>query len=191
MDKPALVKWANRIGLEGVSVSEYVDEMATIGTLAHYFIECWLKKETPDLGNYTANQVAAARVCEKKFHEWLSAKNVKNEDFAISEAALVSEKHRFGGTVDICAVVNGKATLIDIKTAKGIYGEHKTQVAGGYHLLCEENGFGAEKVLILRIGRDESEGFEEITVGEQEIALHRKRFLICRNLYDINREIGR
>lgn len=190
MDKPALVKWANRIGLEGIEVGKYVDELATIGTLGHYMIECWLKKEAPVLDDYTPNQIEAARVCEKKFHEWLKAKSVKHEDFTMSEEILVSEKHRYGGTVDICGVVNGVPTLIDIKTCKGIYGEHKTQVAGGYHLLCEENGYGTEQVIILRIGRDEKEGFEEVHVSKSEIELHRKRFLICRELYDMNKKIG-
>jgi len=62
-------------------------------------------------------------------------------------------------------------------------------VAGGYHILCEENGFMPEQVLILRIGRDEAEGFEAVYVSPQEIELHRKRFLVCRELYDINRLI--
>ena len=189
MDKPALVRWANNMGLQGIDTSKYTDEMATIGTLAHYMVECWLTDAEPVLDDYTPNQRTAAAVCVDKFHKWIAAQGIEKTAFALSEAALVSEKHRFGGTIDIAAVVGGKATLIDIKTCKGIYGEHKTQVAGGYHILCEENGFMPEQVLILRIGRDEAEGFEAVYVSPQEIELHRKRFLVCRELYDINRLI--
>ncbi|MBD3393661.1 MAG: hypothetical protein GF410_16730, partial [Chitinivibrionales bacterium] len=39
MNKSALVKWANGLGLRGIDVKNYVDELATIGTLAHYMIE--------------------------------------------------------------------------------------------------------------------------------------------------------
>jgi hypothetical protein len=191
MDKPALVAWANRIGLEGIEVGKYVDELASIGTLAHYLIECRLKGEDPVLGDYSANQIEAAKIPYQKFLDWGKAKNLKREDFAISEGQLVSEKHQFGGTIDLCAVIDGKATLIDIKTAKGIFGEHKTQVFGGYHILCEENRYGVEKVLILRIGRDDSEGFEEVWSSTEEIELHRERFLCCRNLYRLNQLINK
>jgi hypothetical protein len=191
MDKPALVRWANNLGLQGIDSSKYTDAMASIGTLTHYLIECYLLGTKAELGDYTANEIETAKKCFFKFQAWMTEKNVKKEDFVVSEGQLVSEKYRFGGTVDICAVVGGISTLIDIKTAKGIYGEHKTQVAGGYRLLCEEAGYGVEKIIILRIGRDESEGFEEVTVLKPESDLHVKRFLICRQLYDINKTIGK
>jgi hypothetical protein len=191
MDKPALVRWANNIGLQGIDSSKYVDAMASIGTLTHSFVECYLLGYKADIDDYTANQIEAAKKCFQKFLDWMTAKNIKKEDFVVSEGQLVSEKYRFGGTVDICGVLNGVPTLIDIKTCKGIYGEHKTQVAGGYRLLCEEAGYGVEQILILRIGRDETEGHEEITVGKAESDLHVERFLICRKLYDINKRIGK
>ena len=191
MDKPALVRWANNLGLQGVDSAKYVDGMASIGTLTHYFIECYLNKVKAELDDYTANQIEAAKRCFQKFLDWEKAKGMTREMYAISEGQLVSEKHRFGGTVDICGVVNGKATLIDIKTSKGIYGEQRTQVAGGYRLLCEEAGYGIENITILRVGRDDAEGFEEITVPMAESDLHVKRFLICRALYDINQKIGK
>lgn len=189
MDKPALVNWANRLGLQGIDCGKYVDELATIGSLAHYRIECWLTSREPDLSDYTPNQIDASQVCVDKFHQWIANHGIQHTDFALSEQALVSEKYRFGGTVDLAAVINGKATLIDVKTAKGIYDEHKTQVAGGYHILCEENGFTPEEVVILRLGRSAEEGFEVITCSMAEIKIHRERFLICRQLYDVNQRI--
>jgi hypothetical protein len=191
MDKAALVRWANQMGLNGIDTTKYVDELATIGTLTHYMIECRITNQKPELGDYTPNQREAAERSYKKFLDWEKANNLSPECYALSEAALVSEKHRFGGTVDICAMVNGKARLIDIKTCKGIYGEHKTQVAGGYRILCEENGYALDGITILRIGRSELEGFEDITISSAESDLHVKRFLICRDLYNINQQIGR
>jgi hypothetical protein len=53
LDKPALLEWANRIGLQGIEMRRYVDDKADIGTLAHDMIEIgllllnlWTRKET-------------------------------------------------------------------------------------------------------------------------------------------------
>lgn len=191
MDKPALKKWANKLGLQGIEVDKYVDELAVIGTLAHYMIECHCKNEAPDLSDFTPNQVSLA---ENSYIKWMFWKDSVKFEPIHNELALVSEKHRFGGTLDIIGKVNGKLTLVDIKTCKGIYGEHKTQVAGGYKILADENqkviGGPIEDIVICRVGRNDEEGFESIQVSLTESALHQKRFLICRDLYSVNQEIG-
>lgn len=191
MDKPALKKWANRLGLQGIEVEKYVDELAVIGTLAHYMIECHCRKVTPDLGDYTPNQISIA---ENSYIKWMYWKDSVRFEPLHNELALVSEAHRFGGTLDIIGTVNGKLTLVDIKTCKGIYGEHKTQVAGGYGILADENqkaiGGKIEDIVICRVGRNDEEGFESIQISATETKLHQRRFLICRELYEINKEIG-
>lgn len=188
MDKPALVKWANSLGLRGIDVKEYVDELAIIGKLAHYIIECYIKKVKPDYGDYTPNQVSLAENSVIKFFDWEKETGFNRDDVIFSEQSLVSEKHQFGGTLDIYTVLQGKKTLLDLKTCKGVYGEHKTQVGGGYRLLLEENGHPVEQVRILRIGRTEDEGFEDVRVDKQD--LHGERFLTCRALYTLNKQIG-
>lgn len=40
LSKPALVKWANKLGLEGTDVTKYVDKTAEIGICAHYLVQC-------------------------------------------------------------------------------------------------------------------------------------------------------
>src|SRR3990167_1679574 len=94
MDKPALVPWANKLGLEGIEVGKYVDDLATIGTLGHYLIECHIKskikgeKVVPDISDYTPNQIDSAENCFIKFLDWESKNEVKYID---SEMSLVSE----------------------------------------------------------------------------------------------------
>jgi len=39
LNKPALVKWANDLGLRGIDSASYVDETARIGTLAHEMVQ--------------------------------------------------------------------------------------------------------------------------------------------------------
>ncbi|MBR3805105.1 MAG: hypothetical protein IKJ14_07150 [Clostridia bacterium] len=53
LNKPALVLWANRLGLEGIDSTKYVDKAAKIGTLIHYLVECHITKQTPDLTDFT------------------------------------------------------------------------------------------------------------------------------------------
>jgi hypothetical protein len=186
MAKPALVNWANRIGLEGIKVTEYVDELATIGTLAHYMIECFCKGVKPDLGNYSPNQVSLA---ENSFIKWMYWNDQVKFQPTHNELQLVSEKHLFGGTLDIIGKIDGRTVLVDIKTCKGIYGEHKTQVAGGYKILADENEMNIDDVIITRVGRNEEESFEEVKVTQAEVVLHQRRFLHCLDLYHDNKEI--
>ncbi len=183
LNKPALVKWANNLGLQGIDSAKYVDDKAEIGKCAHYMIEQYLKNEKLDLSDYTPNQLDTAENAVLKFYEWK-----KHQDFRVieSELKLVSEEHRFGGQCDIYCVLNGKNTLIDLKTSKGIFPEMFTQVSA-YQQLLIENGFPCEDVRILRIGRDESEGFDDRKVPFLD--LHWKRFLHCLAIYTLNKQI--
>ena len=188
MNKPALVRWANNLGLKGIDSSKYVDDLASIGTLAHKLVEnhinTFLKGPIDaDFKDYTANQMSLAENAVLKFFTWEKENKV---EYLKSELQMVSEKHRFGGCCDIYAKLNGKATLIDLKTAKGVYGEHFTQVAG-YKLLLEENGYPVEDVRILRIGREEVEGFDDVSVPL--IEKHQERFLVCLQLYNLNKQL--
>jgi len=183
--KPALIIWANRLGLQGYEVEKWVDELADVGTLAHYLIECDLKKIPPDLSDYSPNQIDLAENAVLKFYEWQEQNKFKKIE---SELQLVSEKYQFGGTCDIYCELNGKKCLIDLKTSKAIFEEHYLQVAA-YRQLLIENGYPVEVVRILRIGRDESEGFEDRIVPFLD--LYWEKFLACLRIYQIDRAINK
>jgi hypothetical protein len=194
MDKPALKRWANKLGLQGIEVDKYVDQLATVGTLGHYMIECDIQsmlsgqKVEPDLGDYTPNQVALA---ETVYIKWMMWKDAHDFRPIWSEKALVSDAHDFGGTLDVFAQVDGKFVLLDIKTCKGIFDEHFTQVGGGYLLLLEEHGNQVDEVRILRLGRSDEEGDEAEYVLVPKLDLHKRRFLVCRELYSLNNQLKR
>ena len=70
MAKPQLVYWANKIGLEGIKVNEYVDDKAVIGTLAHYMAECDVNGVIPDYQSEVEcsdEQIEQAKVCFDKY----------------------------------------------------------------------------------------------------------------------------
>jgi hypothetical protein len=186
-NKPALVKWANDLGLKGIVSSTYVDELAVIGTLAHYLIECWCLKIEPDLGDATPNQLELAR---NSFAKWLSWQDMTGFVSEHNEIELVSERFQFGGTIDIIGTLtkrNNRRALVDIKTCKAIYPDAKTQVSGGYMLIAKEHvdRLGpVDDVIITRVGRNSDEGFQEIIVDPEECIDHQVRFIGLRSEYE-------
>ena len=183
LSKPALISWANRMGLDGIDTNKYVDEKADIGTCCHYMIQCDVNGVEPDLSGYSPNNVKQA---DNGFQKWLAWKSVHSFELIMSEHQMVSEEHRFGGTLDLYGTVDGVLSLVDIKTSgSGIYSDMKHQVAGGYGLLLKEHGHEVHSMRILRVGRDEGEGFEEAMIGH--IAEHQELFLLCRRLYELKK----
>jgi hypothetical protein len=155
--KPQLIAWSNRLGLEGIKSSEHVDDLADAGTLAHQMIQCHLVGGSPDIAEYTPNQVRLAENAVASFHEWTRGKVIQTLE---SEWQLVSERHRYGGTCDWYGVLNGRQTLLDFKTGSAIYDEHLYQLAA-YHNLVVESGHEVEEARVLQVGRSDGGSFSE------------------------------
>jgi hypothetical protein len=156
LSKPQLLAWANRIGLEGLKMDAYVDDLASVGTLAHAMIISHLTGEKLDTNEYSHNDIDRAENAMISFLEWHKNNPI---EVVLSEQPLISEKYQFGGTPDIYGTLNGQQVIIDIKTGSGLYADYLLQVTG-YKMLLEENGHKVDKAILLRVGRDESEGFE-------------------------------
>jgi len=58
-----------------------------------------------------------------------------------------------------------------------------------YKKLLERNGYTVESVRILRIGRDENEGFEDKLISNTELELRWRGFLALLDLYYVEKEI--
>jgi hypothetical protein len=157
LNKPALVPWANRMGLQGIDTSKYIDEAASIGTLAHALIAESLGGAKVPHDDFTAAQLERAQHGVTAFEKWRA-----DLDFVVAmlEFPLVSETYRFGGTIDCLALINGVLELVDLKTSSGIWPEHIYQV-GAYWKLLQEHEQEIKGARILRIGRTEGEGMEE------------------------------
>jgi hypothetical protein len=183
LNKPALVKWANNLGLQGIDSAKYVDALANIGTLAHYLVECEWRGEEPDLSTYAPEDIDRAENALLSFWAWRDQHVVEP---ILVEAALVSAKYRYGGQIDCYATCDGKPTLIDLKTSKGIWPEHVHQLAA-YKQLLTEAGYPVANVRILRIGRDETEGFEDRVYDLVSLEPHWRTFELCRELYDLQK----
>jgi len=186
LNKPALVNWANRLGLQGVDVNKYKDELADVGTLTHYLIMCKLQDEVPDISDYTPTQVELARGCFKQYTDW----EIKNPITPlISEEPFVSEKYQYGGRLDLYGVSNSEFLLADFKTsASGIFPEMIYQVAAYRNLLIEQ-GYKVSKAVILRLGRGSTEGAEEKIITPFELDTGFNIFLRCLDIYRLKRNL--
>lgn len=181
--KPALIAWANRMGLEGIDTSKYVDEAARAGTAAHEMIECHLTGTEFERSQYAEDILSIAENGYLKYLDW--EKNQKIENVK-SEMVLVSEKYRYGGTIDMYCELNGVPTLVDFKTnSTGIYPEMMHQTAGGYRALLEENGYPVKKVIIIRLGKSENMDMETKEIGNWKE--HWQIFEHCLALYELQK----
>ena len=173
-DPGALINWAYRTGrehgvLEGQGnpapsgLYEGSDILA-IGTCVHSMCEAWVKGDEPmlvlekALDEETVNDKATFRAqaasAYSAFEFWCKGTQLEIVD---CEVQVISETHRYGGTLDFIGKLNGKLVLGDFKTSNGVWPEYLCQLAayakayeettgnkidGGYHLLrfSKENG---------------------------------------------------
>jgi len=183
LNKPALVSWANKLGLQGIDSTKYVDEKAAIGTLAHEMIADYLRGKETDTSEYSKVQIDQAENAVLAFFEWEKTHHIEP---IMVEKSLVSEQYQFGGTIDCLGKINGNRHLLDFKTSRGIFPEMLVQLAAYRQLLIEAE-YPVDKVTILRIGRSPDEGFEERLVNELD-----KRWLIfqhCLEIYRLQKEV--
>ena len=185
LNKPLLVPWANRLGLEGINVKDYVNDKADIGTLVHEMMFCDLKGVKADCDYYTKIQIDIAQNSFKKYLEWKKRHTIKP---IILEEGMVSEKYQYGGTIDNYCLIDGVPTLIDYKTCKALYSEHFIQVSA-YRQLLRELGHKVKKCAILRVGRSENEGFEFVEIPNKKLALCWKVFKYCLGIYKLKKQL--
>ena len=130
-----LIYWANKQGLEGLTLDEARTPAAVAGTLAHSLVEAYVNGwEEPELQAPT-DVVEKARNAFSNFLRWAEQSRLQ---FVHTEHALVSELHRFGGRFDAVAEQpGGLFVMVDFKTGS-LYLEHLLQVAA-YRILWNES----------------------------------------------------
>lgn len=181
INKPALVRWANNLGLQGIDSAKYVDATARCGTLAHEMIQEYLGGPDWDRTAYTPEEIDTAENAVISFYEWERQTGHKMETVAI-EMPVVSETFGYGGTVDWLGYIDGKLWLVDIKTSKGLFPEHEYQVSA-YDRAVFELGYEDVGVRLLRVGRSEDEGFDDHVLSNVQLNAGWKVFTSALDLY--------
>lgn len=129
-----LIHWAWSLGMQGIDYNDKRDKAADAGTLAHALVEAHIRGLAVPVGEYTDDVRQKARNAFEAFLEWSSGSKLTPQE---TEMPLVSEVHRYGGTID-SMLVNGKLSLGDWKSSSGVYDDHLLQL-GAYSILWNEH----------------------------------------------------
>lgn len=154
-NKQQLMWWANQEGLAGRNHRDTSQRAADAGTIAHYLIECDIRKLKPDCSKWEKELVDKAETCFLNYLHWKDTMRFEPDE---PELSLVSEKHQYGGTLDCPCIINGKHSLFDWKTSGGVYPDYVIQIMA-YKNLWEEN-FPAKPltggIYLLRIDKEDA-----------------------------------
>ena len=186
LSAPFLVKWANNLGKQSIDVSEYTKNRARQGELIHMIIQSHLLKTEVDLSKYSENEIILAEKAFWRYVDWEEEHII--EDVEV-EKELVSELYKYGGFLDIYCKVDGKYTVIDIKTSKDIDFSQKMQVSS-YVQLLRENNLPVEQYMILNTGKQIDSDLQIYFLNEGEVVKYCKVFNQLVELYHIRKEIG-
>lgn len=205
LDKPALIPWAASMASgyiqdnlpENADKSQiaevckkakthyrdFTDKAADIGTEVHLYAQNLFKGEpiqVPD-NSLVINGVQA-------LHTWLNENQVQPIDV---EQIVFSKSAFFAGMVDLLAGVNGKLSLVDFKTGKDIYREHRIQTAGAYRFAWEEeHQEQIEQVIIVNTNKLTGIPKIEIIDDPSELQLYADIFLRTKSLNDLLKKLG-
>lgn len=185
-NKPFLVGWANRLGQEGIDSSKYTEKAQKIGSAYHEMARAAMASETPNTAEFTAEELVRASYGYAEFEKWCEGKVIEP---VLIEQPLISERMKYGGTLDLYAIIDGIPTLVDYKTSADLYPEHGWQIGGLWNLL-RENGHPVGGARILRVGRSEEEGFTDHVMNGTQVQHAWKVFQALLNLYWVKKENG-
>jgi len=171
------------------SLYEVTEKAANAGTIAHDLIEQHvLQGGVVQTEVLPQHQKAEKSVLDRawnsyaQFQRWLAQTRIQ---ITHTEMGLVSEKHRFGGTLDGIGVdADGKRVLIDWKTSNAVYSDYLIQLAA-YGLLLDEcqPELAPQGFHLLRVAK-ESADFGHLYWGELDE--QKEAFLLMRRLYELD-----
>ena len=184
-----LLFWANRCGLEGKNHREVSDKAADAGTCAHAMIEADIRGLIFDDEPYYDETIRLAEHCFESYLKW---KQQTNLTLIGSEVSLISEKYKYGGTLDAMATNQG-LVLGDWKTSGGVYPDHLIQLSAYEQLWNENNPDNPVTggAILLRIGRpdhpDDPVSFHHHYWDNLSVAF--ETFLKMREIYDLHKRL--
>lgn len=132
------------------------DEAASIGTIVHDYAEAFAtaKIEGKPLPEIPADAPEAALNGIMAFIDWTKQHHV---EFRETERLVYSKAFGYVGLTDAIAVVDGKLSVIDYKTSKGIYDDHYFQIAGYWAAYTEETAGDIQQGILLHFNKETGE----------------------------------
>ena len=190
-NKRILIAWARREALAGRDPDLVLEQAGDIGSIVHTLIEAHVKnqiekqphKYIAHLKDFAPSNVDKAKTAFAAYLNWEKRNDLV---YIASEIQVVSEGHRYGGTIDILAKNNGKLWLIDPKSSKGIYPEFIVQVAAYEAAYHEQENKEIDEIHLLHLGKEDG-FFADHKLSEKQIERGWDVFCYCRKLYDLKK----
>ena len=152
-NKGQLMHWAFNQGKEGrETLYEVRDKAAEAGTLAHEMVEAHIKGyEMPDMTKYPEDIADLASRAYRNYLEWEANVNLRIVE---TELSLVSNRYKYGGTIDAIALVGMRLIVTDWKTSNGLYPDHLIQLAAYGQLITENTDFDITGYHLIRFDKE-------------------------------------
>lgn len=164
-NKQALINWTRRQEVAGYDSEAVLKDLAEIGTLLHLLIECHQRGIDCDTKDFTPNQEKQALKAFMGYLAWVEKVNFKP---LASELLLVNEQWRVGGTVDCIGRMGDDLVVIDWKSSKYLYPEHKIQIAAYVHMYeTAQPKANVAHGMILRFSKDDGKFHQHIIKRER------------------------
>ena len=174
--KPSLVKWANRMGLQGIDTYELTSESTAVGTIFHAQIQAFLTQEEISLQGFSDKLSSRAK---ELFQQWLRWNEESGLSYIFVEESFVS-KRGYGGTIDALAY-DDEVVLLDWKTSNFIAPEYYLQLAAYWKLVEENTNY---EISYAEIVRFYEKGFEVGILKKEDVDKKYDVFLKALDLYN-------
>lgn len=163
------------------SAKQSAQDAADIGTLTHAWIEAHINGKEVSLSSLPD----AAQRAVNGFLAWEKANQV---EYIKTEQTFFHCGLDYAGTADCVAKVNGELTMLDWKTAKGIYANYVIQ--DWLYALADESQHGDRLYRQVIIGRFGKDGTWEAPIFKRNdpigIELAREVIIGCRSIFKLN-----
>lgn len=130
-----------------------------IGSQAHALIEWRLRQMLGQTVGPEPRVTDAAQWAFMAWEDWAKSVNLKPK---FIEQTVFSRTHRYAGTMDLLADVEGVSTLVDFKTGKSIYGEAHLQNVAYQQALIEMGHQTPARGLIVRLPKAQGDPAFEV-----------------------------
>ena len=189
-DMGGLMHFAWAEGKAGRGLTESRDRAGDVGSMLHGMIDAHIKQAVYSHPVTTAKDedFTTARKLFETFVVWWGRAEMK---VIASETSLVSERHQYGGTIDLVATcpLGTGPIIMDWKTSKDYYQEMLLQMAAYRALWREYCGVditAANLMLFSKTSRKIT--IYPVTAAQMDLAFD--KFLLLRKAYDMEAPIA-
>lgn len=159
-----------------------------IGTEVHKWIENHIKAQIDPLGPVSEPILPSTDSATAAIAAFLEWENVNDVKYLISEKKVFSLRHRYAGTLDVGALVNGEKTIVDFKTSNSYSHDYALQTAAYVQAYNEEqpvnDGFTGRLVIMLSKETGMPTPMPLEPKGSQKFSDEFDTFIAAKRVYD-------